>query len=432
MRTAASGTLEILAFERGPRTSWAACGLPYFVEGLIRSPQKLIARTPEQFAERGIDVRVRHAVTSIDTDNHTLAVRDLAADAEHTEAWDHLVIATGASGITPPLPGIDANGVIQLRTLDDGIAMDEAIKSGARKAVVVGAGYIGIEVAEALVARDLEVTVLELADQPMAATLGPEMAAIVSESMISAGIDLRLGTAVQGFATNADCDLTAALVSGDEIECDIAVLALGIRPNSHLAGDAGIELGEAGGIRVDDRMQTSAPNVWAAGDCVESLNRVTGQYGIYALGTHANKQGRVAGTNIAGGHTTFPGVIGTAITKFGDLEIGRTGITEAEGEEQGIRTAATTARSRTKAGYFPGSDPVTVRVIHSPDDGKILGAQIVGGEGSAKRIDVFATAIWSEMTVDDLAMVDMSYAPPFSPVWDPVVFAASMAAQGRS
>lgn len=420
--------LEIVAFERGPRTSYAACGLPYFVEGIIEPAEKLVARTPEQFAKRDIEVHTGHEVTAIDTAARTLEVVELASGTTRTESWDELVIGTGASGVRPPLPGIDSAGVMELRTVDDGIELDRIIAGGAKRAVVVGAGYIGIEVTEALLARGLEVSVVELADAAMATTLDPDMASKVTDALRDAGADVLLGAGVEGFEST-DGRLAAVVAGGRSIPADVAVLGLGVRANSGLAAGAGIEVGSAGGIVVDERMHTSADGVWAAGDCVESRNRVTGESMVVALGTHANKQGRVLGTNLGGGSATFPGLIGTAVTKFRGLEIGRTGITEADAGRLGWDVVASTAQSKTRAGYYPGAEPVTVKLITDRSDGRLLGAQVIGGIGAGKRIDPLAVAVWCEMGVEELSMADLSYAPPVSPVWDPVVFAAGVAAR---
>lgn len=418
--------LEIIAFERGQRTSYAACGLPYLLEGLVGRPEELIARSPQQFVDRGIDVHVGHEVIAIDTSERTVTVRDLAVGTDRDERWDELVIATGACGITPALDGIDAAGVFQLRTLDDAAAIEARIAAGARNAVVVGAGYIGLEVAEALDARGLSVTMIEMAQSPMAGTLDGDMAAKVTDAVEASGVDLRLGAAVTGFE-QADGRLSAVATDDASFPADLAVLGLGVRPNSGLAADAGVEIGATGGIVTDARMHTSTEGVWAGGDCVESTHRITGRPVVVALGTHANKHGRVIGTNLGGGEATFPGVIGTAITKFGELEIARTGLTEAEAERAGIDVSVSTAASRTRAHYYPGGSPVTVKTVARRSDGVLVGSQIVGGPGAGKRIDALATAVWAGMTVEDLSMADLSYAPPFSPVWDPVVFAAGLA-----
>jgi NADPH-dependent 2,4-dienoyl-CoA reductase/sulfur reductase-like enzyme len=429
-RTAGPGQIEITAFERGPRTSYAACGLPYLVGGLVESPARLIARTPEQFAERGIRVHTMCEVVEIDLEARTVTSRDLLAGELEPVGWDELVVATGAAGILPPVEGIDARGVMQLRTVDDAVELRRLVEQGARSAVVVGAGYIGIEIAEGLVERGLHVEMLELADDPMAGSLDPDMAGLVTTAIRSAGVELHLGDALTGFDVEGGA-LAAVRSAQGRIDADVAVLALGIRPNSQLASDAGIPVGASGGIVVDDRMHTPVEGVWAAGDCVESLHRVTSKPAVVALGTHANRQGRVLGTNLAGGDATFPGVIGTAITRFGETEIARSGLTLEQAHDAGIPAEATVSTSRTRAGYFPGASEITTRLVYKPSDGTLLGAQIVGGPGAGKRIDILAMAIWTGMPVDELADVDLSYAPPFSPTFDPVSLAAGQAATAR-
>ncbi len=427
-RMCAPEDLDIVGFERGSWTSYSACGLPYLLGGLVERPDQLVARTPEDFARLSINVHMHHEVTAMSTDDRTVTVLDRDGGVERTESWDELVIATGARGIKPPLDGIDSEGVHQLRTLDDAAAIEHRIAAGARDAVVVGAGYIGLEVAEALVERGLKVTVMEMADSPMAATLDPNMAELVSDAVRAAGVDLRLGSAVTEFE-HCGGSLSGVVAGGTSVRADLAVVGLGVRPNSELAANAGIKIGPTGGIRTDDRMHTSATGVWAGGDCVEVTNRITGAPMHVALGTHANKHGRIIGTNIGGGAATFPGVIGTAITKFGDLEIARTGLTTREAESAGMDVSVSVARSDTRARYYPGASGVTVKTLVRRTDGVLVGAQVVGGSGAGKRIDALAVAIWAGMTVDDLAMADLSYAPPVSPVWDPVVFAAGIAAK---
>jgi NADPH-dependent 2,4-dienoyl-CoA reductase/sulfur reductase-like enzyme len=419
--------LEIVAFERGPRTSYAACGLPYLIGGLVEAPDDLVARTPEEHRANGIDVRIRHEVTAIDTEAATVTVRDLDTGQTSVTHYDDLLIATGASGITPPWPNTDAEGVLQLRTIDDAAQVERAIGAGAKRAVVVGAGYIGLEVAEGLLARGLTVTVIEKNDVPMGAVLDADMAAAVADAMRSAGVDLRLGTAVTGF-TAADGHVTAVETEAGAVETDLVIIGLGVRAKVDLARDAGIGVGEAGGIVVDDHLRTSVPRVWAAGDCVESHHRITGRSVVIALGTHANKQGRVVGTNIAGGEASFGGVLGTAITKFQQLEIGRTGLTEREAQAAGLDAFAVITKAMSRAGYYPGAQLMRIKIVAARGTGRLLGAQIVGGEDAGKRINVLATALWNGMTVQEVGGMDLSYAPPFSPVWDPVLLAAGKAA----
>jgi NADPH-dependent 2,4-dienoyl-CoA reductase/sulfur reductase-like enzyme len=421
------GELEIVVFERSSRTSYAACGLPYLVGGFVASPDSLIARTPEQHRAKGIDVRIHHEVTAIDVKASSVTVRDLDTGLESAVHYDELLIGTGASGISPSWPGIDAKGVLQLRTLDDAAEVERLIVAGARRAVVVGAGYIGLEVAESLLKRGLHVTVVERLDAPMGAVLDADMATDVAGAMRAAGIDLRLSTAVTGFAVVSG-RVTAVETAAGPVEADIVVIGLGVRPNAELARAAGIGVGESSGIKVDDHLRTDRPHIWAAGDCVESHHRMTGRSVVVALGTHANKQGRVVGTNIAGGDASFGGVLGTAITRFQDVEIARTGLTEREAAAAGFDALGVTTEASSRAHYYPGAQPMKIKLVVERWTGRLLGAQIVGGADAGKRIDVLATALWNRMTVVEVAGMDLAYAPPFSPVWDPVLLAAGRAA----
>jgi NADPH-dependent 2,4-dienoyl-CoA reductase/sulfur reductase-like enzyme len=419
--------LDIVVFERSSRTSYSACGLPYLIGGIVKTPQDLIARSPEQHRAKGIDVKVRHEVTAIDVEAATVTVRDFDSSQQSAVHYEQLLIATGASGIAPQWPGIDAKGVLQLRTLDDAAAVEQILAAGARRAVVVGAGYIGLEVAEALLARGLHVTVVERLKTPMGSVLDADMAAIVAGAMTTAGIDLRLGTTVTGFTARGG-RVAAVETEAGPLQTDLVVIGLGVRPNAELARVAGIGVGESGGIEVDDHLRTDTPQVWAAGDCVESRHRLTGRPLVVALGTHANKQGRVAGTNLAGGEASFGGVLGTAITRFQDTEIALTGLTEREATAAGFNVTGVTSEAYDRAGYFPGAEPMTIKLVVERGTGRLLGAQIVGRANAGKRIDVLATALWNNMTVAEIVRMDLSYAPPFSPVWDPVLLAAGKAA----
>ena len=418
--------LEIVVFERTSITSYAACGLPYLVGGFVTSPDHLVARSPAQHRAKGIDVRTHHEVTAIDTAASTVTVRDLDAGLQWPMHYDELLIATGAAGVWPRWPGIDAQGVLQLRTLDDAAEVQRRLQAGARRAVVVGAGYIGLEVAEGLLKRGLHVTVVERLDAPMGAVLDADMAADVAGAMRAGGIDLRLGTAVTGFTVTGG-RVTAVETAAGPVAADIVLIGLGVRANAELARAAGIGVGESGGITVDDHLRTDRPHIWAAGDCVESHHRITGRSVVVALGTHANKQGRVVGTNLGGGDAAFGGVLGTAITRFQDLEIARTGLTQREAADAGLDALGVTTESSNRALYYPGAKPMKVKLVVERGTGRLLGAQIVGGADAGKRIDVLATALWNEMTVAEVAGMDLSYAPPFSPVWDPVLLAAGKA-----
>jgi NADPH-dependent 2,4-dienoyl-CoA reductase/sulfur reductase-like enzyme len=422
--------LEIVAFERGPYTSYSACGIPYLVGDLVSDVDDLVARTPEEHRRNGIDVRTGHEVVAIDLNRRRVRVRDLADEgaAERDEPFDQLVVATGAVPSRPHVPGADAEGILGVQTLADGVTARRAVDERApRRAVVVGGGYVGLEMAEALVRRGLEVALVDRTEQPMAGTLDLDMGALVADALRSVGVTLYLGEAVDGFDVK-DGSVHAVHTANRSLPADIVVLGLGVRPDSALAKQAGVAVGATGGIVTDARMETSVGGIWAAGDCVESTNRITGLPVALALGTHANKQGRVVGINATGGDVRFPGVIGTAVSKICVYEVARTGLTEYQAAEHDLDVVAATIESTTRAGYYPEAAPIKVKIVADRRGGRILGAQIVGSEGAAKRIDVVATAIWNRMLVDEVASLDLSYAPPFSPVWDPVLVAARKAA----
>jgi NADPH-dependent 2,4-dienoyl-CoA reductase/sulfur reductase-like enzyme len=419
--------LEIVGFEKGRFTSYSACGIPYFLGGVVEDAQKLIIRTPEKFRDKyGIDVRIDHEVIAIDLDKRAVNVK--SSDGERWEPFDQLMIATGGKPLRPPLDNVDADGIYGVQTLTDGLAIQRALEEGRpKKAVIVGTGYIGLEMAEALVNRGLEVACVDRLPQPMPG-LDPDMGELVAEQIRSVGAQLYLDEGVTGFEVASD-RVTGVVTEQRTLEADIVILGIGVRPNSDLARDAGISIGDSGGIVVDRRMRTGVEGVWAAGDCAEKFHRVSQRPVAIALGTHANKEGRAAGINIGGGYATFPGVIGTAVAKLCDLEVGRTGLSESEAERAGFRYLTVTIDSFTRAGYFPGSMPIKVKLIVERANGRLIGAQIVGREGAAKRIDVLATAIWNEMSAEEFLNIDLSYAPPFSPVWDPVLIAARKAWQ---
>lgn len=425
----AGDTLEVVALERGAYTSYSACGIPYWIAGDVSNVDALVARSPEAHRDRGIDVRMHTEATAVDLDRGTVTAYDAQDGREYAIGFDHLMLATGAEPVRPDLPGADAAGIHGVQTIGDGERLldDLAGTTRPQNAVVVGGGYIGIEMAEAMVRRGLAVTVVDRAEQPMT-TLDPDMGALVHEAMEGMGITVVTGTPVEGFPV-ADGHVRGVAAGGTEYPADLVVLGLGVRPATDLAGQAGLPLGASGGVRVDRRMAVRGHDgVWSAGDCVESLDRVSGTWVNVALGTHANKQGRVAGTNIAGTYATFPGVVRTAASKVCDLEIARSGLREVDARASGFEYVTATVESTTRAGYFPGAAPITVKVLAEVRSGRLLGAQIVGREDSAKRIDACALAVWNEMSVGELAMADLSYAPPFSPVWDPILIAARKAA----
>ncbi|MER7977535.1 FAD-dependent oxidoreductase [Streptomyces sp. NPDC060011] len=420
--------LEIVAFERGNFASYSACGIPYWVGGDVTDRDRLVARTPEEHRERDIDLRMRTEVTEIDVAGARVRSRELDTGTEAWTSYDKLVIATGARPVRPDLPGIDAPGVHGVQTLDDGQALlDTLERSRGRRAVVVGAGYIGVEMAEALINRGYEVTVVNRGKEPMS-TLDPDMGRLVHTAMEGLGITMVDDAEVTKVLTGDDGRVRAVVTDDAEYPADVVVLGIGVRPETALARAAGLPVGDHGGLLTDLAMRVRGhEDIWAGGDCVEVLDLVSGSERHIALGTHANKHGQVIGTNVGGGYATFPGVVGTAVSKVCDLEIARTGLREKDAHRAGLRFETVTVESTSRAGYYPGAEVMTVKMLAERRTGRLLGVQIVGREGAGKRVDVAAVALTAGMTVERMTTLDLGYAPPFSPVWDPVLVAARKA-----
>lgn len=364
----------------------------------------------------------------IDPEGRRVRVRGLENDRVGWESYDQLLIATGAVPVCLDLPGSDAVAICGVNTLQSGVELRRIIDSGsARNAVVVGSGYIGLEMAEALIRRGLAVSLVTRSPQVMG-TLDHDMGSLVSQALRDFGVTVYLEEVLKGFETK-EGKITGVVTDKRTLPAEIVILGMGVRPNTDLAAAAGIPLGEKGSIRVNGRMQTSVEGIWAAGDCAETFHLVSRKPFYLALGTIANRQGRVAGINLGGSYATFPGVVGTAVTKICEVEVARTGLQERELSELGIEWTSAVIKSRTKAGYFPGAGEINVKVLAEKGTGRLLGGQIVGMEGSAKRIDTLATALHAGFTVEEMINLDLAYAPPFSPVWDPVVIAARQAAK---
>lgn len=408
--------LEIVVLEMSPWVSYSACGIPYWVAGLVSGPDGLVARTAAEHRARGIDVRLGCEATAIDLAAGVVRTSD-GADI----GFDEVVVATGAVPRRPQVPGIEC--ALGVQTLQDGARvldrLGELTAEGTR-AVVVGGGYIGVEMAEAMLRRGMSVTLVDRGSEPMR-TLDPDMGGLVRTAMTGMGVTVRTGEAVVGVETDADGNARRVVTDGGGYDADIVVLGIGVRPNSELAAAAGIPVGAHGGIVTDARQR--AAGAWAAGDCTEVLDRTSRTLRHIPLGTHANKQGRVVGVNLAGGSLEFPGVVGTAITGVCDLQVSRTGLTTAQATQAGFDVVSHTMDSTDRAGYFPGAETMTVKVLADKGTGRLLGAQIVGRSGAGKRIDTLAMAMWSSLTVAEVAMTDLAYAPPYSPVWDPVQIA---------
>jgi NADPH-dependent 2,4-dienoyl-CoA reductase/sulfur reductase-like enzyme len=384
----------------------------------------LVTLTPEAFREkRNIDARVLHEVTEFDLKAQRVHVRQLEAKKEWWEPFDQLMIATGALPLKPDVPGADAQGIYGVHTLESGIAVRQVVdQQKPKRAVVIGGGYIGLEMAEALIRRGLEVSLVERAQQVMV-TLDPDMGALVSEALLAVGVTLYREESLQGFEVK-DGRVEGVVTDKRTLPADIVILGMGVRPNTVIAEQAGIPLGERGAITVNERQQTEVEGVWAGGDCAQSFHLVSQRPIHIALGTVANKQGRVAGINIGGGTASFPGVVGTAVSKICAEEVARTGLQEREIEQLGWEYVSEKIESRTRAGYYPGVGRITVKILAEKGSGRLLGGQIVGEEGAAKRIDILATALHGGIKVQEMVNLDLSYAPPYSPVWDPVLMAA--------
>ncbi len=420
--------LEVVVYEKTGFVSYASCGLPYYVSGLIEDHNKLVVRTPAQFAKQGIEVHLHHEVTEIDTPNRRVRVTNLEDGNSWNESYDKLLVATG--GRPAMLPGFspsDLGGVFVLRTVEDGVAIRDFIqRERPRRAVIIGAGYIGVEAAESFHALGLETTVIGRPPQVLK-RFDSDLAQLVQDELESKGIRLSLGDEVKALEGDARGRVRRIISSKGVFEADLVLLAMGVRPNAALAKTAGITLGETGAIATDPQMRTNLPNVFAAGDCAEAYHRITARGAYIPLATTANKQGRLAGTNLGGGYAEFEGIVGTAITKVLDIYAALTGLAEKEARALGYAVQSTTVQAGSRAHYYPGVRPMHVKLVVEESNGRLLGGQIVGDEGAGPRIDVLATALHKGMTVEELARLDLAYVPPIAPVWDPLLVAANVA-----
>ena len=414
----------VTVIEQQEWTSYSACGIPYWVGGDTDGPDALVARSPQQHRANGIEVHTALVATHLDLERQTVAAEPVLGGTTQIFDYDHLILATGSRPRTPDIEGLALPGVHRVHTLDQGQAAIDSLARKPRRAVVLGAGYIGLEMAEAGLSRGVATTVLDLSPEPMS-TLDPEMGRLIRQGMSERGVVVHTMEPARGICSGADGRVAAVATDHGDHPADIVFLGLGVEPRVELAAAAGLPVGALGGILTDDHQRVVGfDNVWSGGDCTEVSDRVLGSRRYVPLGTHANKHGRVIGLNIAGGDVAFPGVIGTAITKFRDIEVARTGLRTAEAIDLGMDVAAVTIQASTRAGYMPGASAMHVRMLADRADGRVVGTQIVGGPGAGKRIDTAATAIWTGLTVADIIELDLSYAPPFSPVWDPVQTAA--------
>jgi len=419
--------LEVLVCEKGSFISYAACGMPYFLAGDIADHRELIVRTPEQMVKQGIDVRLRHKVLAIEAESRTVTVQDQDRGRDLSLDYDNLVIATGARPAWPSLEGSDLDGVFALRSLESGVALHRFLaEHKPKKAVIVGGGYIGIEMAETFRRLGLQVTMVIRSGEVLRATVDNDVRELVRAELDLHGVEVIQDVPISFEGTR---QLEAIVTAAGRHPYDIAMLGMGAVPNVEIALEAGVRLGPTGAIATDASMRTNLPGVFAAGDCAEALHLVTGQPAYIPLGSTANKQGRVAGENAAGGQAVFGGIVGTMVLRCFGLTVATTGLTAASARDAGFQIQETMIRAKDISHYFPGAEDIHVRLVADADTGRLLGGQIAGKHGVAKRVDVLATALFNRMTVAQLRQLDLSYAPPFAPVWDPILVAANVAAK---
>lgn len=419
-------TAEIIIFERSGFISYANCGLPYYVGGVIVDEEELTLQTPESFRSRfNIDVRVKHEVTAIDRVSKTVSVTDLASGKSFEEGYDKLVLAPGAAAVRPPLPGIEDEKLYTIRTVEDTFKLKAAVSRSARSAAVIGGGFIGVETAENLKEAGLEVTVIERQEQ-LLAQFDKDMAGFIHSYLKKQGVKLMLDTAVSGFEP-ADCGIRVNFENREPLDADMAVLAIGVAPESGLAKAAGLELGIKNSIAVNEHMQTSDPDIYAVGDAVQIKNLVTGENSLISLAGPANKQGRIAADNIAGIKSVYKGSAASSVLKVFGMTAASTGINERAAKAAGIAYDKVILSPVSHASYYPGGRAMTLKLLFEPAAGRILGAQIIGADGVDKRIDVLATAMQADMKVTGLKELDLAYAPPFSSAKDPVNMAGFIA-----
>ena len=427
-----SEAARITMFERGENISFANCGMPYHIGGVIKERERLLVQTAEAMGQRHrIEVRTRCEVVAIDREARAVEVKDLETGQVFRQEYDALVLSPGADPVRPGLEGADQEGVYTLRNLEDMDRIKAAAEAaGAASALVVGGGYIGLEMAEALRERSLATTLVELADQVFVAA-DAEMVAPIHQQLSLHGVDLRLGTSVTGIRREG-AKLRARLSTGEEAEADLIILAVGVRPEVGLARQAGLAIGALGGLAVDEQMRTSDEHIWAVGDAVEVTHVVSGEAALLPLAGPANRQGRIAADNIFGRASVYRGSQGTAICKVFDLAVGMTGLSEKQLQALGLSYEKVYVHPASHAGYYPGASPLSVKLLFEPATGKVLGAQAVGADGVDKRIDVLATALRAGMTVEDLAELELCYAPPYGSAKDAVNYAGFVASNVRA
>jgi len=416
-------TAEVTLITEEKNAGYSRCGLPFVIGGQIPSFQNLIVFPPAYFQMMKLNLKTETKVTAINAQNKTIETVDKTGKTE-TIPYDSLILATGASSFMPPIKGKEKQGIHSLRTLEDGEKIEQAIRNGAKTAVIMGAGLIGLEMAVALTERGLKTTVVELLPQILPMMLDADMAKMVQEMLQERGINILTGKGVEEFLGTEK--VTGIMAGGEQINADLFISAFGVRANTQLAANAGVALGETKAIKTNARMETNLKDVYAVGDCAEATHIVTQKPALPQLGTVAVRQGKVAGINAAGGYAIFTGVLGSAVTRLFDMDVGVTGLTENAAQRARIETVTGTIASKTKADYYPGALPIKVKLVVEKESQRIIGAQIIGGEEVTQRINAISFAIQKQMTVRELAKADTAYAPPLCETWEPMVLAAEM------
>jgi NADPH-dependent 2,4-dienoyl-CoA reductase/sulfur reductase-like enzyme len=421
---------DVILLELGSFVSYSACGIPYNLQDPLKPIEELVVVSAGKFrSERHVDVRLRHEVLAIEPKSKRLRVRDHAAGQEYALEYDELVISTGAQAVPLQVTGRDLPGVFLLRELSDGAEIKQYLADHAPKsAIVVGGGYIGMEMAEALRALGLSVRLLEKGPDVVPG-FDPQIAQLVREELAHHDVSVETGVTLKAIESDSKSNPSTLVLSTDHAQftADLVLIATGIRPNVALASAAGVQLGETGAIAVDDRQRTNLAHVWAAGDCAESVHRVTGKPVWIPLGTTANKQGKVAGANAAGCDERFFGIVGTAVFKLFDLQVARTGLGPSELKKLGIDALVSVSTHKSRASSVSGAEPIRTLLFVERETGRLLGAQMAGRDGVAHRIDVFATALSAGLNVKQIEALDLAYAPPFAQVYDPITIAATVA-----
>ena len=416
---------EITVYERGGFLSYGACGLPYYIGGFNDDPSKLIARTRETFTSMHIDTRLHCEITQVVPKDHLVLGRDLESGSAFEDRYDTLMIAVGCNAVSPRIPGADSGGVFYLRSMEDGLLLHEILRlPEIRRTVVVGGGYIGCEMAEALRALGKEVTLVE-AGPRILSPFEPEFSELAAQELESQGVSVLVGSPVQEIAEGTGERIVRC--KGRDLPCDIILMAVGVVPATGFLRDTGIAMARNGAILVDRQMRTSVEGIFAAGDCAAVYHRVMEEPYFLPLGTNANKCGRIAGGNMAGGHETFPGTLGSAAIKVFSLEMGRCGLTEKDAARLGLRFKTQFVTAYDHPAYYPDPSKLYIKLLYEEGTRRLLGANIAGQKGAVLRLDLFALAIHNGMTTDALGMVDLAYAPPFASVWDAVHIAANAA-----